>query len=225
MTDLRKELVKLAHDVPSMRKHLVPILASEGKTADVHFRKGDKLVVKPVPPGSRKSLPASKITEEMTVTVQDDGASGGLDVYDVIRPDGKEDSIYGTQVIRKAPKGKTASSIQVTYSTSANDVMFPFLEELAFSLALKKGMLGAKPVQQVLPEGPMVTLNVTDFSLSLIWNYANKVLEILFIDFSVDTNGSVGTQGKEFKTKFPLATVCKLPMQTLASALALKLPR
>lgn len=222
MSDLRKELVKLAHDVPSMRKHLVPLLALQGTHAAAAGPKidaqgsGDWMVYfetdspDTIHRWSRKTRQQAEKDAEAAqkkhggfVTVQ----KGGIEVTE-----------FG-------PKGKTASSVQVTYSTSANDVMFPFLEELAFSLALKKGMLGAKPSKTSLPEGPMVTLNVTDFALSLVWSYTNKVLEVRFIDFSVDTNGSVGTAGKEFVKKFPLATVCKLPMQTLASALALKLPR
>lgn len=91
----------------------------------VHFKPGDKLVVKPVPPGLQKSYPASKwMTAQVEVEAIDEGASDGLDVYDVKTPDGEEESIYGFQVVKKvaSSEDKTAATGLYGFTKEAEKV-------------------------------------------------------------------------------------------------------
>jgi hypothetical protein len=46
MTDLRKALIKLAHDVPALRQHLIPILKVARNTVLEFHRSGDGFYVK-----------------------------------------------------------------------------------------------------------------------------------------------------------------------------------
>lgn len=71
----------------------------------IHFVKGDRVSVVPIGTALSKSLPASKWLKKRTiVTMLDDGANHGLDVYDVLTPSGAEESVYGFQVVRKLAK-------------------------------------------------------------------------------------------------------------------------
>jgi predicted DNA-binding WGR domain protein len=105
---LRKATIKLAYENPELREHLIPILKAAKRS--IQFKDGDRLVVSPVPSGLVKSYPASKIKQKMTVTVLEDGASEGLDVYDVELDNGKEDSIYGFQIESKGKKAAMDNS-------------------------------------------------------------------------------------------------------------------
>ena len=70
------------------------------------WKAGDTLTVGPVGPALQSTYPASNwLKEKMDVEALEEGASQGLDVFDVKTPDGKEEAIYGFQVVKKtAPK-------------------------------------------------------------------------------------------------------------------------
>lgn len=120
-------------------------LGDNNKTAAkrVHFKPGDKLVVKPVPPGLQKSYPASKwMTAQVEVEAIDEGASDGLDVYDVKTPGGEEESIYGFQVVKKVASSesdKTAATGLYGFTKEAEKVCGSAANKLAkFATKLAK---------------------------------------------------------------------------------------
>lgn len=68
----------------------------------ISFKRGDLLTVTPLGKALQGSLPASKwLTCAQVVEAIDEGHSGGLDVYDVRRSDGSEESVYGVQIEKK----------------------------------------------------------------------------------------------------------------------------
>lgn len=78
----------------------------------IHFKQGDLLLVAPIGKGLQKSLPASKwLTKETVVEALEEGASGGLDVYDVATPDGRVESVYGVQVVKKLKANPTRKKV------------------------------------------------------------------------------------------------------------------
>jgi hypothetical protein len=91
-----KDIIKLMEQEDRFSKQHDP---EEPPDMD-YFDKGEWIKVEPTGKALKKSYPAANwITKPQMVTLLDDAVKGTLDVFDVETKDGREESIYGFNIV------------------------------------------------------------------------------------------------------------------------------